>query len=194
MRTQLNVNFARAPSLTLQGLPTAERDLIESCLRGDCEAQRSLYEQYCERVYRLMYRMVGSSHADDLTQQVFLCVLRKLDKFHGHSSFSTWLYRVASNEALQFLRQSHRDLEQPMLCEIADNQSDATDQVDLRELMEFALSRLDPELRAIFLLRESEGLSYYDIALTLDIAEGTVASRLSRTRRCLRELIDAASR
>ena len=194
MRTQLNVNSARAPSLTLQGLPTAERDLIESCLRGDCEAQQSLYEQYSGKIYRLMFRMVGSSHADDLTQQVFLCVLRKLDKFHGHSLFSTWLYRVASNEALQFLRESHRDLEQPIRCELADNQSDATDQVDQRELLEFALSRLDPELRAIFLLRESEGLSYYDIALTLDIAEGTVASRLSRARRRMRELIDAASR
>ena len=167
------------------------RHLHESCLQ---ESQRQLYVQYCERVYRLMFHMVGSSYVDDLTQQVFLRVFQNLDKFHGRSSFSTWLYRVASNEALQFLRRNHRELQLPSPCECADKRSSAADQVDNHELLEYALSRLDPQLRAVFLLREIEGLLYYDIAMALDIAEGTVASRLNRARRCLRELIEVASK
>ena len=167
------------------------RRLSESCMR---ESQRQIYVEYCERVYRLMFHMVGSSYADDLTQQVFLRVFQNLDKFHGRSSFSTWLYRVASNEALQFLRRNHRELQLPSPCECADKRSSAADQVDNHELLEYALSRLDPQLRAVFLLREIEGLLYYDIAMALDIAEGTVASRLNRARRCLRELIEVASK
>ena len=61
--------------------------------------------------------------------------------------------------------------------------------LDDREMLEYALAKLDPDLRAIFLLREVEQLSYYEIAMALDIAEGTVASRLNRARRLLRDLI-----
>ena len=167
------------------------RHLSETCL---VESQRQIYVQYRERVYRLMFHMVGWSYAEDLTQQVFLHVFQNLDKFHKRSSFSTWLYRVASNEALQFLRRKHLELQLPSPCECTDKRSSATDQVDNHELLEYALSRLDPQLRAVFLLREIEGLVYYDIAMALDIAEGTVASRLNRARRCLRELIEAASK
>ena len=167
------------------------RHLSETGLQ---ESQRQIYVQYGERVYSLMFHMVGSSYADDLTQQVFLRVFQNLDKFHGRSSFSTWLYRVASNEALQFLRRKHRQLQLPSPCEYTDKQSSATDRVDNHELLEYALSRLDPQLRAVFLLREIEGLVYYDIAMVLDIAEGTVASRLNRARRCLREIIEVASK
>ncbi len=177
----------------LPGCCAEERQLIELCLHHDRNAQRQLYEQYCAKVYRLMFRMVGFTEADDLTQQVFLCVFRKLAKFRGHSSFSTWLYRVASNEGLQFLRRGHHTPEQSLPIDTADQQSSAASQFEQREILEYALGRLDPELRAIFLLRESEGLSYYDIATALDIAEGTVASRLSRARRCLRTSIGAGS-
>ena len=167
-----------------------ESQLIELCRRGDRDSQKQLYQQHCERIYQLMFRMVGSTNADDLTQQVFLCVFQKLDKFQGRSSFSTWLYRLASNEALQFLRRRRRDSDQPMLVDVSDDRRNASDDFEQHELMEWALSRLDPELRAVLLLREVDGLSYYDIALALDIAEGTVASRLNRARRCLLELIE----
>ena len=167
------------------------RHLSETYLR---ESQRQIYVKYRDRVYRLMFHMVGSFYADDLTQQVFMRVFQNLDKFQRRSSFSTWLFRVASNEALQFLRRNHREWQLPSPWECTDKRSSATDQVDNQELLEYALSRLDPQLRAVFLLREIEGLVYYDIAMALDIAEGTVASRLNRARRCLRELIEVASK
>lgn len=133
-----------------------------------------------------MFRMVGRDHAEDLTQQVFLRLFQSLTKFSGHSSFSTWLYRLATNEALQFLRRSKRRTTLPLPCDPVDNRNSHQEQVDTRELLECALSTLPPELRSVFLLREIEGLSYEDLALTLDIAEGTVASRLNRARELLR--------
>lgn len=174
-------------------LADAERRLIESCLRGERDAQRQFYEQFCENVYRLMFRMVGASDADDLTQQVFLRVFMKLDTFAGKSSFATWLYRLASNEALQFLRRSRRNNSMsPLRHEPIDECSSTSTHIDQRDMLEWALNQLDPDLRAIILLREVEGMSYHDISMTLDIFEGTVASRLNRARKCLRELIEEA--
>lgn len=169
-----------------------EQQFIASCRLGDRDAQRRLYEQHCDKVYRLMYRMAGSSNAEDLTQQVFLCVFKKLNQFQSRSSFSTWLYRIATNEALQFLRRQQRQRCQSIPHDVIDhfNGSPCLDQQDL---LEYALNQLDPDLRAILLLREVEDLSYYDIAMTLDIAEGTVASRLNRARRSLREIVGDAS-
>jgi RNA polymerase sigma-70 factor (ECF subfamily) len=178
----------------LCSLSNDEHELIESCLSGNRDAQQQLYLRYCEKVYRLMYRMVGESNADDLTQHIFLCLFAKLDQFAALSSFSTWLYRLASNEALQFLRRRRqREPDQAMPADLTDHRSSETTQTDHRNLLEYVMNQLDPELRAIFLLRESEGLSYYDIAMALDIAEGTVASRLNRARRSLRKLIEEAS-
>ena len=90
-------------------------------------------------------------------------------------------------------RRAQRAPDLPIPGEPYDKRTDETAQMDQRDLLEWAMNRLDPDLRVIFLLREIEELSYYDIALALDIAEGTVASRLNRARRCLRELIDEAS-
>lgn len=174
-------------------LSDQEEELIQLCRKGDRDSQRQLYEQHCEKVYRLMFRMVGFSNADDLTQQVFLCLFQNLDKFQGRSSLATWLYSLATNEALQFLRRQRRDGDQLILGDPPDEHKNANAALDERDLLEWALGRLDPDLRAILLLREIEELSYYDIALTLDIAEGTVASRLNRSRRALRELIENAT-
>ena len=173
-------------------LPADDEHIIELCVSGERPAQRQLYEHYSGRVYRLMYRMVGSAHVDDLTQQVFLCVFHKLDKFQHRSTFSTWLFRVAANEALQFLRRQRSECRTSCLRDIAVETTCATDEFDQRDLWEWALAQLEPDLRAIFLLRVIDELSYFEIAMSLDIAEGTVASRLNRARHCLREIISPA--
>ncbi len=190
----MHTNASPKSGTVICSMVVDEVQLIESCRLGDRDAQRQLYERHCDQVYRLMYRMVGESNADDLTQQVFCCLFQRLGKFEARSSFSTWLYRLASNEALQFLRRRpQRDPHQAMVSEPMDDRISAFERTEQRDLLEYALAELDPELRIIFLLRESDELSYYDIAMTLDIAEGTVASRLNRARRCLRELIEMAS-
>ena len=157
--------------------------VLEGCRSGDRGAQQRLYELCHRQVYRLMVRMVGLQDAADVTQQVFLQVFRKFDQFAGHSTFETWLYRLATNEALQHLRKGHRWEFQPLSCEpMSNNKSDA-ERTEHRELLDQALSGVEPELRSIFVLREVEELSYRQIAETIGVPEGTVGSRLNRARR-----------
>ena len=162
---------------------------VEACRRGDRVAQRRLYEASKENVYRLMVRMVGVQDAADLTQQVFLQVFRRIDQFSGQAQIGTWIYRVAVNEALQHLRRSKRVRLRILEQEPMDDSSDTNENIDDKELLEQALVRLELDLRSAFLLREVEGLSYREIADTLQIPEGTVGSRLNRARRELRRYL-----
>ncbi len=162
-------------------------DLVAAVKRGDQAAQRRLYEEHRGQVYRLMVWMVGTEDAADLTQQVFLQILRTIAQFSGRSQFGTWLYRVAVNEALQHLRRKGRAKMHTLEHDVVDRSPSCTQQSEEAELLEEALARLDSDLRALFLLREVEGLAYYDIAAALGIAEGTVGSRLNRARQLLRE-------
>ncbi len=166
-----------------------EADLVADCQRGDRDAQRRLYEQYHAQVHRLMLRMVGCEEAADLTQDVFLRVLQTISKFTGRSQFSTWLYRVAVNEALQHLRRRSRKRFAPLVFEPSDRAASPTTQSEEGELLDRALTRLDPELRSLFVLREVERLSYHEIAAVLDLNEGTVGSRLNRARDLLQQYL-----
>lgn len=164
---------------------------IAGCRAGEPESQRRMYEACLPMVYRLAVRMVGLQDAADVTQQAFLQAFRKLDQFDGESKFETWLYRLAVNESLQHLRKRRR-WNQPTLDHEPTDESAGRDRsVEHKELLEQALARIDPQLRSMFLLRESEGLSYRDIALALEIPEGTVGSRLNRARRELQEHLTA---
>jgi len=134
-----------------------------------------------------MVRIIGIQDAGDITQEVFLHVFRKIDQYAGHSKFETWLYRVASNHALQHLRKHKRRNFQPLKHEPMSQEKPQSIRDEQKEMLEFALSRVDPVLRSIFMLREIEGLSYRDIAEAMDIPEGTVGSRLNRARRELQK-------
>ena len=163
------------------------RHLVGACVNGDPDAMRVIYEQCNAGVYNLMVRLVGRQDADDLTQQVFMKAFRKLNQFAGRSRLDTWLYRLATNEALQFLRQRNRRRAQPL----ADEQACSCDRPSLlkqeeAELLQAAIERVEPELRAVLTLKEQDGLSYQAIAEILQIPEGTVGSRLNRARRMLR--------
>jgi RNA polymerase sigma-70 factor (ECF subfamily) len=134
-----------------------------------------------------MVRMVGIQDAADVTQQAFLQVFRKIGQFSGKSHIGTWIYRVAVNEALQHLRRAKRSKLRALKHEPMDRSFDRHAHTDDKELLEQALGMLEPELRSAFLLREVEGLSYGEIAGTLEIPEGTVGSRLNRARRELKQ-------
>jgi RNA polymerase sigma-70 factor, ECF subfamily len=163
---------------------------IAGCQLHDRDMQRRLYELCHEKAYRLCARMVGRQDAADVCQQTFLKVFQSIDGFAGRSSFMTWLFRIAVNECLQHRRKTSRgrvvnlaDIEPP------DRAPPATQRIHDRDLLEMALSRLDPELRCAFLLREVEELSYAQIAEAIQIPEGTVASRLSRAREQLQRVL-----
>tara|TARA_R110002049_G_scaffold106523_2_gene253920 strand:- start:2403 stop:2978 length:576 start_codon:yes stop_codon:yes gene_type:complete len=165
--------------------------LLEKCRLKDRSAQQCLYELCHRQVYRLMIRTVGLQDALDVTQQVFLQLFRKIDQFEAHSKFETWLYRLAINEGLQHLRKGRRWKFQTLSHEPMSQHKPEFERREHKELLEEALSRVEPELLSIFVLREVEDLSYREIAEVIKIPEGTVGSRLNRARRELQQhLVD----
>lgn len=179
-----------------------EHNLIELAKSGDQEAFRALVETHQAMVYNLAFRMVANAEdAADLTQEVFLSVWRNLSSFQGKSAFSTWLYRLTTNAAIDFLRkEKHRNtVSITVEDEEGEHELDVPDETaspqqelerkELREAVREGLARLSPDHRQILLLREMEGLSYQEIADVLDLEEGTVKSRIARARLALRDYL-----
>lgn len=168
-------------NLSCGGKMVLANEVIEGAARGERESQRLIYESLGSRIYHTVYRIVGSSDVDDVTQDIFLHLFANLHKFRFESEFSTWVHRLAVNQALQHLRRSSRRSTVPIesLADVP-----ATEKMDqeLNEMFEVALSRLDTELCIILDLKESQDLSYSQIAKIVGIPEGTVGSRLNRAR------------
>ena len=163
-----------------------EDSLIRLAVTGDREAQRLVYESLKDSIGRLVSRIIEDSDVDDVTQDIFLHVFCSLGEFRFESKFTTWVYRLAVNDALQHLRRKRRrrlvpleNLEMP----------GGTQQNDIEnnEVLHLALSKLDPELRVILHLKEEQDECYATIAEILRIPEGTVGSRLNRARRELKK-------
>lgn len=168
----------------------SEHELVARCRRGDREAQRALYEQTSDRIYRLLVRMTRSQEtAEDLTQETYLKAFSAIETFDGRSAVHTWLYRIAVNEALQSLRRKRPTGLDPEFAahrpDPRDNGHDWMGRIDV----EAAIAELDPMDRAVLLLRYQEGLDYQAIAGAAGIPMGTVASRLNRARERLREVL-----
>jgi len=162
---------------------------VRHAVAGDHAALEEIYGRCSARVYGLMVRMVGHQDADDLTQQVFLTIFRKLGQFSGHSKLDTWVYRIAVNEALQFLRREQR---RRVFTLEFEPQASGTNSVEMSERLDrlrTAIGQLDPELRAVITMKEDAGLSYREIAEAVGIPAGTVGSRLNRARAELRKLL-----
>ncbi len=174
--------------------------LIRACQDGSSEAQRELYECYKGKVYSLALYLTGDAEmAKDLTQEIFVKVFRNLRAFRFESSFSSWLYRLATNTCLNALR-DRRSRREVGLEEVAGTpqefdtgrslEEQQVNQQIQRAVREAILS-LKPPLRVVVVLRYVEGLSYSEIAALLSCSEGTVASRLSRAHRLLERKLKA---
>jgi RNA polymerase sigma-70 factor, ECF subfamily len=155
---------------------------------GDRLAQRKLYERFHRRVYGLAVRLVGAAEADDVTQEVFLRVFVGLGSFRGDAGFSTWLYRIAINECLR-CRRSARPVADNLAFEPISPEKAPGRRLEEAELLEDALGRIEPALRAVFLLRHSEDMGYKEISAVLGIPISTAATRLARARAELQRLL-----
>jgi len=161
--------------------------IVEASRQGNRHAQQQLYEEFKDKVLRLVVHMVGQQDAPDLVQQIFLQMFHKVGQYTGRAQFGTWLYRLAINECLQFRRRTRNSTCCALPHETIDESTSWSLQSENQELLGRALKGIDEGLRAIFLLREVEELSYSEIASVLQISAGTVGSRLNRARSRLRE-------
>ncbi len=145
-------------------------------------------------VWRIVHAHVGSSEAEDATQEVFLRVQQGIGAFEGESLLSTWIYRIATNVALNRLRRWRRK-PRPDSLDGVDLSSSKADPVELacereaRRAFEAALATLAEDQRAVVVLRGVEGLSFEEIARALGIPKPTAESRMARARDRLRQLL-----
>ncbi|TXL66933.1 RNA polymerase sigma factor [Zeimonas arvi] len=158
---------------------------------GDRRAFGDLIRRHQDGVFRFVFRMVGSrDQAMDLTQDSFLKAWQALPGWRPEARFRTWLLQIARNASLDVLRRRSladfvpidEAFELPGPGPTPESQAVMTQEL---RLLEAALLRLQPDHREVLLLRELEGLSYEEIAAVLDVAEGTVKSRIGRARAAL---------
>ena len=180
-----------------------DRELLEAVRAGDATAYRGLVEKYQNRVYSMVYGMVRNREdARDITQDAFVKAYNNLDSFRLESSFYTWLYRIAMNLAIDFLRKSKRRPTTEFDETIATRDEGGIDEVhntlspraalerkQLYDRIMSAMQKLPDDQRQVILLRELEGLSYREISDVMDIPEGTVMSRLFYARKKLQKLL-----
>ena len=178
-----------------------ELELVRAAQRGDDSAFEELVRLYEKRIYHLSLRLCGSSDdAFEIAQEAFLSAWRGLKFFRGDSSFSTWLYRLASNAAIDFLRRKKRQSgtdtvsldDEETYIEPPDprpSPQQRAERAELRRLLAAGLETLTPEHRQVLLLRELQGLSYEEIAEALELDLGTVKSRIARAREKLRKYL-----
>lgn len=172
-----------------------ELQLINRARAGDGEAFGALVEQYRDNVYRLAYRMCGNAHdADEAAQEAFVAAWRALPNFRGEAKFSTWLYRLTTNAAIDLMRREkrHRTASEEDVPELADETDSPQQQVERteqRETVQKALSSLSEEYREVLLLRYMQELDYTEIAEALSLPAGTVKSRLNRAKAALKKAL-----
>ncbi len=175
---------------------SVDEPLLLSARKGDPRAFQQLYEQHAPVVFRVAFRLLGNRlDAEDVTQEVFVTLYRRLGTFDFRSSFQTWCYRITVNTCYDKMRKQHRRAAyQAGYVEDGDGvpetvqagrQPEPVRQVllqDLQRYIEQALARLHPNLRTALVLKEIEELSYQEIARIMTCSQGTVASRLARAR------------
>jgi RNA polymerase sigma-70 factor (ECF subfamily) len=187
--------------------PRADRDLalLEALKRQESTAAERLITAYGERAFRLAARITGSEEdAEEVVQDAFLTVVRKIDSFRGESAFATWLYRIVANAAYQKLRGRQGRRRELSLDEVlpffdgaghhsgplvdwAPRVDDPSVQTELRTALMSAIEDLPAAHRTVLLLRDVDGWSVFEIAETLGLSVCNVKSRAHRARLFLRK-------
>jgi RNA polymerase sigma-70 factor, ECF subfamily len=196
-------NFSDDYASNVMNIETQKASLSLKALKsGDRSEFARLVEAHSAQIYRLALKMLGNAQdAEDVLQETFIKAFRKVDGFDGRSSISTWLFRIAMNEALMVLRRQQPEtvsIQEPN--ESVDGEQEPLQIVDWcclpeeellsaegQKFLGEAAQELSHSLRMVFLLRDVEGLSTRETAEVLNISETAVKTRLSRARLQLRE-------
>jgi RNA polymerase sigma-70 factor, ECF subfamily len=179
----------------------SEDEIIRQAQAGDARAFELLYRRYCKRVYRLCLGMVrNETEAEDLTQEAFLRVFRKIHTFQGKSAFSTWLHRLSVNTVLMSLRKrkrveipleddSHYEEESGVPCHIPGAPDPALAGLFDRENLKRALRQMPHGYKRMFLLHDVLGYEHHEIALLVKCSPGNSKSQLHKARVRMRALL-----
>lgn len=180
----------------------ADQVLVEQVQRGDKRAFELLVAKYQRKIFRLLSRLIrDAAEIEDVAQEAFIKAYRALPNFRGESAFYTWLYRIAINTAKNYLVAQGRRAPTTTETEIDEAENfDEGDQLrdvntpdsmllskQVGEAVNRAIERLPEDLRTAIVLRELEGLSYEEIAETMNCPIGTVRSRIFRAREAIAE-------
>jgi len=185
-----------------------ENALIAAAAAGGDTAFEKIVAMYEKLVYNTVrLKIPNSEDAMDLAQEIFIKLWRGMDKYRGDCKFSTWIYRISTNAALDFLRQNTHPETVPMFfdddgeekpIEVADESAAASperrmEQNETAAMVREAIARLSADQREIVLLRDIQGYTYEEISEMLGLGIGTVKSRLNRARASLREMLASLS-
>jgi RNA polymerase sigma-70 factor (ECF subfamily) len=190
----------------------AERLLISRLKARDEQAFNEIVRRHGDKVFSLVYRMIGSRpEAEDIAQEVFVTVFKTIDGFRGESKFSTWLLRIAANQCKNRIKYlARRPTGAAAFDETTDNASEAglpapaqghidapdvlMEAAEMEALTQTAIAALDEEHRLLIVLRDVEELSYLEIGEITGLAEGTIKSRLHRARMAIKDHLDKNTR
>ena len=174
----------------------SDLELAARSAAGDVDAFGKLYELYRRRVYSLCLRMMGNqADAEDLTQDVFVQVYRKIGSFRGEAAFTTWLHRLTVNQVLMHFRKRGVRLETTVdeegMREITPPEIERPRPQPIidRIALEQAIAKLPPGYRAVFVLHDIEGYEHEEIAGMLGCSVGTSKSQLHKARMKLRHIL-----
>lgn len=180
------------------------QQILMALRRRDPQALAILFEQHADAIHRLALNVLGgdAQQADGVVQDTFIALIEHVEQFEGRARISTWLYRVAYNEALRRLRRARpqlalddaldEDLPMPAsLFDWRDLPEEALRQQEARAMMQAAIDALPASLRAAFTLRDVQEFSTREVAEILSISEAAVKVRLHRARLALREALSA---
>jgi RNA polymerase sigma-70 factor (ECF subfamily) len=176
-----------------------DRDLIARAIAGEQDAYRRLMEKYQNAIHHLVIRMVGyQEDVDDLTQEAFIKAFNSLASFNDEFAFSTWLYKIATNNCIDYLRKKKLktfSIDKPINAEDSDQQYEIPDDSNTPETgilqrqqsntIQNAIDALPDKYRIVIEMRHQQELSYEDIADKLDLPLGTVKAHIFRAREML---------
>jgi RNA polymerase sigma-70 factor, ECF subfamily len=187
----------------------AERLLIARLKEREEQAFSDVFRLYGDKVFSLIYRMIGSrQEAEDVTQEVFISVFKTVDSFRGESKFSTWLLRIAANHCKNRIKYLARrptegvDMDDtgqqaapavatgPNLQAHIDGPDVLMEAAEMDRIMQRAIEALPEEHRLLVILRDVDEMSYDEIAEITSLPEGTIKSRLHRARMAIKEELD----
>src|SRR5262245_29780444 len=188
----------KPPSNTSESMvsePISDADCVRRIIqRGETDAFEILVRRHEKTIFNLVYRMLGDyDDAAEVSQEVFLSAYRAIRQFRGDANFSTWLYRIALNHATTRRRSlGSRNQKIVPLYDVEPlrdpelGPAETLEKKEIRERVQLALNKLEPDDATVILLRDLQDVPYEEVARVLEIPVGTVKSRLHRARQALR--------